>query len=101
LPEEYQAAVENAAKAANIGTMAKYDVLNSEALAQVKAVAEIREFPEDVLIAFKTDFETVLDDVASTDGRFADILGPWRAFRDSVHEWHGLAESSMLRAFLL
>lgn len=101
LPEEYQAAVENAAKAANIGTMAKYDVLNSDALAQVQAVAEIREFPEDVLTAFKTDFEEVLDDVASTDGRFADILGPWREFRDSVHQWHSLAEASMLRANIL
>ena len=101
LPEEYQAAVENAAKAANIGTMAKYDVLNSEALAQVQAVAEIREFPEDVLTAFKTDFEEVLDDVASTDGRFADILGPWREFRDSIHQWHSLAEASMLRANIL
>ena len=56
-------------KAANIGTMAKYDVLNSEALTQVKAVAEIREFPEDVLTAFKTDFETVLDDVAASRWR--------------------------------
>ena len=101
LPEEYQAAVENAAKAANIGTMAKYDVLNSGALAQVKAVAEIREFPEDVLTAFKTDFESVLDDVAASDGAFNDILVPWREFRDKVQEWHSLAEASMLRAALL
>ncbi len=101
LPEEYQAAVENAAKAANLGTMANYDVLNSDALAQVKQVAEIREFPEDVLTAFKTDFEGVLDEVAATDGRFNEILGPWRQFRDSVQEWHALAESSMLRAFTL
>jgi len=101
LPEEYQAAIENAAKAANIGTMAKYDVLNSEALTQVKAVAEIREFPDDVLTAFKTDFESVLDDVAAGDGAFAEILGPWREFRDSVQEWHSLAEASMLRAAAL
>ncbi len=101
LPEEYQAAVENAAKAANLGTMANYDVLNSDALAQVKQVAEVREFPEDVLTAFKTDFEGVLDEVAATDGRFNEILGPWRQFRDSVQEWHALAESSMLRAFTL
>ena len=101
LPEEYQAAVENAAKAANIGTMAKYDVLNPVALQEVKNIAEIREFPEDVLIAFKTDFEAVLDDVASTDGRFAEILTPWREFRDSINEWHSLAEASMLRALAL
>jgi TRAP-type mannitol/chloroaromatic compound transport system substrate-binding protein len=81
--------------------MAKYDVLNSDALAQVKAVAEIREFPDDVLEAFKTDFETVLDGVAAEHGPFADILAPWREFRDKVQEWHSLAESSMLRAALL
>lgn len=101
LPEEYQAAVENAAKAANTGTMAKYDVLNPVALQEVKKIAEIREFPVDVLTAFKTDFETVLDDVASTDGRFAEILTPWREFRDSINEWHSLAEASMLRALAL
>ena len=101
LPEEYKAAVENAAKAANLGTMAQYDVLNSETLAQVEAVAEIREFPDDVLEAFKTDFEGVLDDVAASDGQFAEILTPWREFRDSVHAWHSLAETSMLRAFAL
>ncbi len=101
LPEEYQAAVENAAKAANIGTMAKYDVLNSEALNRVKEVAEIREFPEDVLTAFKTDFEGVLDEEAASNARFGEILGPWREFRDAVQEWHSLAEASMLRAALL
>jgi TRAP-type mannitol/chloroaromatic compound transport system substrate-binding protein len=98
LPEEYQAAIENAAKAANLGTMAQYDVLNSDILPQIAEVAEIREFPADVLDAFRTDFEGVLDDVASGDGRFAEILGPWREFRDKVQAWHALAESSMLRA---
>ncbi|MBK5268137.1 MAG: TRAP transporter substrate-binding protein DctP [Acidimicrobiia bacterium] len=101
LPEEYQAAVENAAKAANVGTMAKYDVLNSAALAEVMSVAEIRQFPDDVLTAFKTDFEKVLDETAAADGRFNDILGPWREFRDSVQAWHALAETSMLHAFTL
>ncbi len=98
LPEEYQAAIDNAAKAANIGTMAKYDVLNSAALAEVMSVAEIRQFPDDVLTAFKTDFEKVLDETAAADGRFNDILVPWREFRSSVQAWHALAETSMLHA---
>jgi len=101
LPEEYQAAVENAARTANSQTMANYDVLNADALEQVAAVAEIREFPDDVLEAFKTDFEGVLDGVAASDGRFAEILAPWREFRDKVQSWHALAETSMLRAFSL
>ncbi len=101
LPEEYQAAVENAAKAANLGTMANYDKLNSETLPQVEAVAEIREFPEEVMRAFKDASEEVLDEVAAEDARFAEILGPWREFRDAVQKWHSLAEASMLRAFAL
>lgn len=101
LPPQYQAAVENAAAAANLGTMANYDVLNSQSLAQVREVAEIRQFPDDALLAFKEDFEGVLDEVAAGDEWFARILEPWREFRDSVQEWHALAETSMLHAFTL
>ena len=101
LPEVYQAAVENAAKAANIGTMANYDALNPGSLAGVEAVAEIREFPAEVMTAFKTESEAVLDELAAEDGWFGDILGPWREFRDAIQKWHALAESSMLRAFEL
>ena len=46
--------------------------------------------------AFKEETENVLDTIAADDSRFADILGPWREYRDSVSEWHGLAERSFL-----
>ena len=98
LPEVYQAAVENAAAHANVQMMATYDVLNPRDLQVVKGFAEIREFPEDVLSAFKEETENVLDNVAADNSDFASILGPWREFRASIQEWHGLAETSMLRA---
>lgn len=98
MPEQYQAAIENAAAFANVDTMAKYDALNPAALQEIKGFAEIREFPEDVMIAFKESTEQVLDDEAASNADFASILGPWRQFRDGVQEWHGLAETSMLRA---
>lgn len=98
LPEEYQIAVEIAAKSANLGMMATYDVLNSQDLPRVLEFAEVREFPEEVMSAFKTETETVLDGLAADNPRFNDLLGPWREFRDSVAAWHALAESSMLRA---
>ncbi len=101
LPEEYQAAVENAAATANAQTMANYDVLNSDALATAASVAEIRPFPDDVLSAFKEENERVLDDVAAGDRWFGEILPEWRAFRDKIQTWHGLAETSMLRAAAL
>ncbi len=98
LPEQYQAAIENAAAHANVQMMATYDTLNPEALQTIKGFAEIREFPEDVMSAFKEESEAVLDATAAESSDFASILEPWRKFRDGVQEWHGLAESSMLRA---
>ncbi|MEX2280347.1 MAG: hypothetical protein WEA76_09695, partial [Acidimicrobiia bacterium] len=98
LPEEYKIAVEFAAKSANLGMMATYDVLNSQAMPTILEFAEVREFPEAVMSAFKTETEAVLDGLAAENPRFNDLLGPWREFRDSVAAWHALAESSMLRA---
>jgi len=98
LPEVYQAAVENAAAHANVNMMANYDALNPAALQQVKQFADIREFPEDVMTAFKEESENVLDNAASENADFASILGPWREFRDGIQEWHALAEASMGRA---
>ncbi len=101
LPEAYQAAIENAAAFANVDMMAKYDALNPAALQEVKGFAEIREFPEDVMSAFKEETETVLDEAAAANADFASILTPWRQFRSEIQEWHSLAETSMLRAAAL
>ena len=96
LPAEYQAAIEIAAASTNIETIADYDVRNQADLQRVKEFASIREFPADMMAAFKEETENVLDAVASEDARFAAILGPWRQFRDGIAEWHGLAERSFL-----
>ncbi len=96
LPEEYKAAVENAAAFSNQATLALYDVRNPVDLQRVKEFAEIREFSTEIMAAFKEESENVLDGFAAEDSRFAEILGPWRQYRDSVAEWHGLAEKSYL-----
>ncbi len=96
LPEEYQAAIENAAAYAHSTTIAQYDVLNSQDLSKVQEFATILPFSDEIMTAFKTETESVLDNVASTNGQFAEVLGPWREFRDRVSEWHGLAEKSFL-----
>ena len=96
LPSEYQAAIEIAAASANINTIADYDVRNQADLQRVKEFASIREFPAELMAAFKEETENVLDDVAAEDARFAAILEPWRTFRDGISEWHSLAERSYL-----
>ena len=96
LPPEYQAAIKAAAAYANMDTMAKYDVLNQRDLQTIKGFAQIREFPAELMAAFKAETENVLNNVAEEDENFRNILGPWRGFRDGIAEWHGLAERSFL-----
>ncbi len=96
LPESYQAAIRNAAANADLRTLARNDVLNSAAFAQIQEFAEVREFSEELMRAFKEETESVLDKQADEDPKFASILGPWREFRDSVSAWHGTAERSFL-----
>ncbi len=96
LPDTYQAAVENAAAASNVRTMAKYDTLNALDLQKVKEFAEVREFSPELMAAFKEETENVLDGVAAEDAKFGEILTEWRSFRDGIVEWHGLAELSYL-----
>ena len=96
LPPEYQAAIQCAATDANMRTMATYDVFNQADLQRIKQFAQIREFPPELMAAFKAETENVLDTVAADDENFARILGPWREFRDGISEWHGLAERSFL-----
>ena len=96
LPPEYQAAIQCAATDANMRTMATYDVFNQADLQRIKQFAQIREFPAELMAAFKAETENVLDTVAADDENFARILEPWREFRDGIAEWHGLAERSFL-----
>lgn len=96
LPEEYQAAIENAAAFAHGMTVAQYDVLNARDIPKVREFATVVPFSDEIMAAFKTETEDVIDGIAATNGQFAEILEPWREFRDSVTEWHGLAERSFL-----
>ena len=96
LPPEYQAAIEVAAMAANINTVADYDVHNQADLQKIKEFAAVREFSPDLMAAFKAASEELLDSIAADDERFAAMLRPWREFRDGIAEWHSLAERSFL-----
>lgn len=96
LPEEYQVAIEMAAAYAHATTVAKYDVLNSQDLKTIQEFATIQAFSDEIMSAFKTETESVLDGIAGSNAKFGEILGPWREFRDDVSAWHALAEKSFL-----
>ncbi len=82
--------------AANINTVAHYDYRNQIDLKKIQQFAIIREFSPELMRAFKTETENVLNALALEDAQFRAIFEPWRSFRDSISVWHGLAERSFL-----
>jgi TRAP-type mannitol/chloroaromatic compound transport system substrate-binding protein len=99
LPAEYQEALEVAGELQYLRLMGFYDAVQAESLARIEAQgAETRPFPADVIDAAREESEALLDEFAAQDEDFATILEHWRPFRDSVQQWHGLAERSMAEA---
>ena len=99
LPESFQNALEVASKLTYLDTMAFYDRVQPIALQElIDQGVQVREFPEDLMTQAREVTEGILDDFAAADPAFAEILGPWREYRDAVGAWHGTAELSMLQA---
>ena len=97
LPEEYQAIVEAAAHGANATMMARYDAKNPVSLAEIiQSDIELRPFPDDVMQASEDAAFELFDETAAGDDDFATILEQWTAFRSSITQWHGLAETAMV-----
>ena len=99
LPASFQDAMEVASKLSYFDTMAFYDRVQPIALRElIDQGVQLREFPEDLMTQARDVTERTLDEFAAADPAFAEILGPWREYRDSVGAWHGTAELSMLQA---
>jgi len=97
LPTPYQEIVRTAAHEANTIMMARYDVLNPQALQSLQdSGTEVRPFPDDVLDAAKTASFELFDEFASSDSDFQTVFDEWDAYRQSVQAWFGLGELSML-----
>jgi TRAP-type mannitol/chloroaromatic compound transport system substrate-binding protein len=98
LPEEYQAAIASAAVEANMGMLARYDVKNLAALAQIREESEIelRPFSTEVLDAARDASFSLYDELIQSDGDFATIFTQWNEFRLKISEWHGFNEAAYL-----
>ena len=98
LPEEYQEILKTAAFEANTTMMARYDAKNPAALATLQNEADITllPFPDDVMQASEEASFALFDEFAASDTDFGSILTEWTAFRDSIQNWHGYAETGYL-----
>lgn len=100
LPEEYQAIIEAAAAQANVMMMARYDVVNPEALQMIRAETDVTilPFPDDVMEASKEASDELHNELIARDADFAAIFTGWDAFRTDSNDWMGLAELAILKA---
>jgi TRAP-type mannitol/chloroaromatic compound transport system substrate-binding protein len=96
LPPAYQAAFEVAAQEAHLLMLAAYDAKNPPAIQRlIKSGAELRRFPDDVLLKAYQIAQEVYAEEAATNPIFKKIYDSMHTFQQSSDAWWGVAESSM------
>jgi len=98
LPEVYQEIIKAAAYEADATMMASYDAKNPGALTEIMESSDVTilPFPLDVMEAAEEAAFEVFDENAAKTAEFKSIFEHWKAFREPIQEWHGLAETSFL-----
>ncbi len=88
LPKHYQAALTAAAALANIDSVARYDVLNPQALKRVvENGAKLRPFPQDVMQASHKAALDLYDDLAGRNPAFRTLYDSYRKFQADSNLW--------------
>lgn len=94
LPEDLQAIVEVATRAANQDMLDEYTAANNAAM---KALIEthgvdMRPLPSDVIEALRTASAEVIQEQVAADPMFAKIYESYKAFQDGVQNYHEISE---------
>ena len=96
LPPSYQAAFEVAAKEAHLDMLALYDARNPPALQRLIAGgAELRRFPDDVLLKAYETAHQVYAEEAAKNPTFKRLYDSMMAFQARADAWWGVAETPM------
>jgi TRAP-type mannitol/chloroaromatic compound transport system substrate-binding protein len=96
LPAHYKAAVQNAAAYANNIMMARYDVLNPQALKRLVANGvQLRPYPAEVLQAAYAAANEVYAETSAKNADFKKVYDSWVAFRNDQYLWWQVAEITM------
>lgn len=95
LPPYYKTVLESACAAADASMLARYDVLNAQALKTLAAEgALLRAFPRATLLAAYEAAEEVMGQEAAQNPGFAKVYREWSRFRDESRLWFRVAEFS-------
>lgn len=100
LPPDLQAIVETCCHALNDSMLAEYTARNAQALDALvrEHGADLRQLPDDVLVALRAAAEIVLDEVAGADPLARRALDSMRAFRARARGWAALSDEAYAAA---
>ncbi|MBJ7536409.1 TRAP transporter substrate-binding protein [Marinomonas transparens] len=100
LPEDLQAIVRAAAQQANQDMLNEFTARNNAALITLVNDHNVilKKFPKDLLAALKKASEETLIEVAAQDPKSQKVYDSFRAFLDSVSEWHEVSERAYINA---
>ncbi|TGD72766.1 ABC transporter substrate-binding protein [Mangrovimicrobium sediminis] len=98
LPEDLQAIVRAAAKAASEDMLAEYTARNNESLRELLQDhdVQLRRFPEDVLRAFWLATGDAMRDLTARDPMAAKVYASYRKFYRDVREYHHISEQAYI-----
>ncbi|HEX6298880.1 MAG TPA: TRAP transporter substrate-binding protein DctP [Acidimicrobiia bacterium] len=98
LPEIYQEVIKTAAFEANTTMMARYDAQNPEAFQEILNNSEVQvlPYPDDVMEAAADAANEINESNAASNTDFASVYEHWSAFREQIHPWFAIAETSYL-----
>lgn len=100
LPEDLRTIVDVAARDANADMLDLYTAYNQSALQQLKdsGAVEVRELPDDVLVALRRHSQAYLEDLIANDPVAAKVYASWKPFADGAKLYHRTAEKAFMRA---
>lgn len=96
LPKLYQSAFEVAAVEANMAMTTAYDAKNPAAMARLlKAGAQLRLFPRELLDAAYVEAEKLYAQESKSNPKFRKIFESWNRFRNDEQNWFRIAETPL------
>ena len=100
LPEDLQAIVEYAARAANQDMLDEFTARNNQALQELvnEHGVQLRRFPDDVLAALYAASEEAMQELVESDPMAARVYESFLPFYQGVREYHHISEQAYINA---
>lgn len=100
LPDDLQAIVSSAARAANQDMLDEFTARNNAALQELVEVhgVELRRLPDEVLLALAKASEEVLAELVAQDSMAAKINQSYTSFYKNVRAYHQISERAYINA---